>query len=72
MQKFDRQIRLMYVTEKSGLSDKYVFHYQEFIVGHNQRHSQLEYTTIYQGALGRRRKKKEDWQQMLGQVPIFK
>ena len=26
---------------------------------HNQRHSQLEYTAVYQGALGRRRKKKK-------------
>ena len=34
----------------------------------------LEYTTMYWGALERRRKKrkKEDWQQMLAQVPIFK
>ena len=27
---------------------------------------------MYWGALGRRRRKREDWQQMLGQVPIFK
>ena len=33
---------------------------------------QLEYTTMYWGALVRRRKKKKDWQQMLAQVPIFK
>ena len=41
---------------------------------HNQRNSQLEYTTMYWGALGRRRikEKKEEWQQMLAQVPIFK
>ena len=30
-------------------------------------------TAVYQGALGRRgKKKKEDWQQMLAQVPNFK
>ena len=39
---------------------------------HNQRRSQLEYTTMCWGALGRRRRKIEDWQQMLVQVPIFK
>ena len=39
---------------------------------HNQRHSQLEYTTIYRGALGRRRRKTKDWQQLLAQVPILK
>ena len=42
---------------------------------HKQRHSQLEYTTMYWGALGRRRrrnKETKDWQQMLAQVPIFK
>ena len=38
---------------------------------HNQRHSQLEYITIYRGVLGRRREKK-DWQQTLAEVPIFK
>ena len=40
---------------------------------HNQRDLQLEYTTMYWGASGRiRRKRKEGWQQMLAQVPIFK
>ena len=42
---------------------------------HNQRHSQLEYTTTYWGALGEEEeggKKKEDWQQLLAQVPILK
>ena len=40
---------------------------------HNQKDLQLEYAAIYCGALGRRRrKKKEDWQQMLAQLPIFK
>ena len=41
---------------------------------HNQKDLQLEYTTMYWGALGRRRRgeKKEDWQQMLAQVPILK
>ena len=32
---------------------------------HNQKDLQLEYTTMYWGALGRRRKRKE-WQQILG------
>ena len=40
---------------------------------HNQKVPQPEYTTKYLGALGRRRRRtKEDWQQMLAQVPIFK
>ena len=39
---------------------------------HNQWHSQLHYTTMYWGALGRRRRKKEDWQQVLAQVAIIK
>ena len=40
---------------------------------HNQKDPQLEYTSMYWGALGRRKtSKKEDWQQMLGQVPILK
>ena len=35
---------------------------------HNQKDLQLEYTTVYLGALGRRgEKKEEDWQQMLAQ-----
>ena len=32
---------------------------------HNQRHSQVEYTTTYQGALGRRRKKNKRTVQLL-------
>ena len=40
---------------------------------HNQKDPQLEYTTMYWGVLGRRRRrKKEDWQHMLGHVPIQK
>ena len=40
---------------------------------HIQKDLQLEYTTVYWRALGRRRRRrKEDWQQMLAQVPIFK
>ena len=39
---------------------------------HNQKDLQLEYTTMYWGALGRRRRKKADGQEMLAQVPIFK
>ena len=39
---------------------------------HNQKDLQLEYTTMYWGALGRKRWRKKDWQQMLAQVPIFK
>ena len=40
---------------------------------HNQKHPQLDYTTMYQGDLGRKsRGKKTDWQQLLAQVPIFK
>ena len=41
----------------------------------NQRQSQLEYTTMYWGDLGRKsrkEKKKEGWQQLLAQVRIFK
>ena len=38
---------------------------------HYQKGPQPEYTTMYWGALGRRRRKK-DWQQILAQVPIFK
>ena len=38
---------------------------------HNQKDLELEYTTIYWGILGRRKRKK-DWQQMLAQVPILK
>ena len=33
----------------------------------NQKDPQLEYTTMYWGALGRRKKKEEAWQQMLAQ-----
>ena len=32
---------------------------------------QLEYAAMYWGVLGRRRRKKKDWQQMLAKVPIF-
>ena len=40
---------------------------------HSQKDLQLEYTTMYWGAFGRRKRKKlEDCQQMLAQVPIFK
>ena len=42
---------------------------------HNQRHSQLEYTTMYGGLLGEEeeeKEKKEDWQHLLAQVPILK
>ena len=38
---------------------------------HNQRDLQLEYTTVYWGEFGSRNKK-EDWQQLLAPVPIFK
>ena len=38
-----------------------------------QKDLQLEYTTMYWGVFGEKKgKKKEDWQQMLAQVPIFK
>ena len=40
---------------------------------YNQRHPQLEYTAMLWGTLGRRRRrKKRDWQQMLGQVATQK
>ena len=42
---------------------------------HNQtKDLQLEYTTMYWGLWGEEeeREKKEDWQLMLAQVPIFK
>ena len=42
---------------------------------HKQKDLQLEYTAVRWGALGRRRrkeKKREDWQQMLAQLPISK
>ena len=38
----------------------------------SQKDLQLECTNMYLGALGRRRRRKQDWQQMLAQVPIFK
>ena len=40
----------------------------------SQKDLRLEYTTMYWGALERRRKnkKEEDWQQVLAQGPIFK
>ena len=40
---------------------------------YNQKDLQLEYTTTYWRAFGQKKeKKKEDWQQMLAQVLIFK
>ena len=39
---------------------------------HNQRHSQLEYTTIYWGLWEEEQWEKEDWQQILAQVAIVK
>ena len=40
---------------------------------HSQKDPQLEYTTMYWGAVGRRRGgKKEDWQQMLAQGQSLK
>ena len=39
---------------------------------HNQKHSHVEYTTMYWEALVKRRRRKTHWQQMLAQVPILK
>ena len=38
----------------------------------NQKDLQLEYTTMCWGFKEKKEKKKEDWQQMLAQVPILK
>ena len=42
---------------------------------HNWKDLQLQYTTMYWGGFGKKKKereKEEDWQLLLAQVPIFK